>query len=79
MSELLPAFTCASAIGNLWRISLGVNILSPFLSVAAFFGFKNHWTNLMESFLPLKRILRFANVFFALQLFFLSVSFLGIY
>ena len=28
LSELLPAFTCASAIGNLWSIYLGVSILS---------------------------------------------------
>ena len=27
-SNVLPAFTCASAIGNLWSIWLGVNILS---------------------------------------------------
>ena len=27
--ELLPAFTCARDIGNLWSICLGVNILSP--------------------------------------------------
>ena len=27
-SELLPAFTCARAIGNLWNICLCVNILS---------------------------------------------------
>ena len=29
LSELLPAFTCARAIGNYWSICLGVNILSP--------------------------------------------------
>ena len=29
LSDLLPAFTCARAIGNLWTICLGVNILSP--------------------------------------------------
>ena len=28
LSELLPAFTCARATGNLWSICLGVNILS---------------------------------------------------
>ena len=28
-SDVLLAFTCASAIGNLWSICLGVNILSP--------------------------------------------------
>ena len=33
-SDVLPAFTCASAIGNLWRICLGVNILSSFWSEA---------------------------------------------
>ena len=27
LSELLPAFTCARAIGNLWSICLGVNVL----------------------------------------------------
>ena len=27
--ELLPAFTCAGAIGNLWSNCIGVNILSP--------------------------------------------------
>ena len=26
-SDVLPAFTCARAIGNLWGICLGVNIL----------------------------------------------------
>ena len=29
LSELLPAFTCARAIGNLWSICFGVSILSP--------------------------------------------------
>ena len=29
--DVLPAFTCASAIGNIWSICLGVNILSPSL------------------------------------------------
>ena len=29
-SYLLPAFTCARAIGNLWSICLGVNSLIPF-------------------------------------------------
>ena len=29
LSELLPAFTCARAIGNLWSICLGIDILSP--------------------------------------------------
>ena len=28
LSELLPAVTCARAIGNLWSICLGINILS---------------------------------------------------
>ena len=28
-SDVLPAFTCASAIGNLGSICLGVNILRP--------------------------------------------------
>ena len=28
-SGVLPAFSCASAIGNYWSICLGVNILSP--------------------------------------------------
>ena len=26
-SDVLPAFTCATALGNLWSISLGLNIL----------------------------------------------------
>ena len=26
---VLTAFTCARAIGNLWSICLGVNVLSP--------------------------------------------------
>ena len=30
-SNILPAFTCASAIGNLWSICLGGNILRPSL------------------------------------------------
>ena len=29
LSELLPAFTCARAVGNLWSVCFGVNILSP--------------------------------------------------
>ena len=29
-SDVLPAFTCAWAIGNLWSIFLGLNILRPF-------------------------------------------------
>ena len=29
-SDVLPAFTCASAIGNLWSICLWLNIFSPF-------------------------------------------------
>ena len=33
-SELLPAFTCARAIGNVWSICFGVNILSLELSVS---------------------------------------------
>ena len=28
-SDALPDFTCASAIGNLWSIYLGVNIFNP--------------------------------------------------
>ena len=28
-SDVLPAFTCARAIGNLWHTCLGVNIVSP--------------------------------------------------
>ena len=28
-SDVLLAFTCASAVGNLWSICIGVNILSP--------------------------------------------------
>ena len=28
--DIVPAFSCASAIGNLWSICLGVNILKPF-------------------------------------------------
>ena len=28
--DVLPAFPCASDIGNLWNICLGLNILSPF-------------------------------------------------
>ena len=28
-SDVLAAFTCASAIGNLWSFCLGVNILRP--------------------------------------------------
>ena len=33
-SDVLPTFTCASTIGNLWSICLGVNILSPSPRVA---------------------------------------------
>ena len=30
-SDVLSAFTCASTIGNLWNVCLGVNILSSLL------------------------------------------------
>ena len=36
-SDVLPTFTCASAIGNLCSICLGVNILRP-LPFASFIG-----------------------------------------
>ena len=29
-SDVLPAFACASAIGNLWSVCLRVNILRPY-------------------------------------------------
>ena len=29
LSQLFPGFTCARAVGNLWRNCLGVNILIP--------------------------------------------------
>ena len=29
LSDALQTFTCASAIGNLWSVCLGANILSP--------------------------------------------------
>ena len=34
-SDVLPAFTCASEIGNLWSICLGLNIfsLSPYFAL----------------------------------------------
>ena len=28
-SDVLPAFTCASAFGNVWNICLGNNTLNP--------------------------------------------------
>ena len=37
-SELLLACTCARAIGNLWNISLGINILSLVPLVALSFA-----------------------------------------
>ena len=37
LSELLPAFTCARAIGNLWSICFGVNILIPVPLVSSCF------------------------------------------
>ena len=33
---VLPAFTCASAIGNLWSIYLGLNILVPVSLIALY-------------------------------------------
>ena len=38
LSELLPAFTCARAIGNFWSICYGANILSPVPLVALYFA-----------------------------------------
>ena len=38
LSELLPAFSCARAIGNHWSICLDVNILSPVPLVALVFA-----------------------------------------
>ena len=32
VSDGVPAFTCARAIGNLWSICLGVKIFRPFAS-----------------------------------------------
>ena len=44
-SDVLPTFTCAKAIANLWNVCLGLNILScvakferPPLSCVAFIG-----------------------------------------
>ena len=34
-SDVVPAFTCASASNNLWRICLGNNIFSPSLYFAS--------------------------------------------
>ena len=61
---MLLAFTCARAIGNLWSICLGVNILSP-LPFVAFIGN-----------IPLLKGLRvnsqpsYSKVFFSLSCFF---------
>ena len=38
LSELLPAFSCARAIGNHWSICLDVHILSPVPLVALVFA-----------------------------------------
>ena len=37
-SDVIPAFTCAQAIGNLCSISLGVNIMSPLPYFASYFA-----------------------------------------
>ena len=29
-SDMLPVSTCARAIGNLWKICLGINVFNPF-------------------------------------------------
>ena len=42
--ELLPAFTCARAIGNLWSIYLGVSILSS----VSFFDVNNGMPGSLE-------------------------------
>ena len=54
---MLPAFACARAIGNLRRICLGVNILSPspFLAVFAFIGNIPLLKSLRVNFRPSKR------------------------
>ena len=36
-SDVLSAFTCVRAIGNLWSICLGVNILRPYWKYSTFF------------------------------------------
>ena len=36
----VPAFTCARAIGNLWNICLGVDILRPFSMFCFAFSFR---------------------------------------
>ena len=42
-SDVLPAFTCTSDIGNLWSIYLGINILSH---VAKSKGSSSQWIDL---------------------------------
>ena len=61
-SYVLPAFTCASDIGNLWRICLGVNILRPlpFCWVLKSRNFLNNieyffWIFVFKNFFIIKR------------------------
>ena len=39
--DVLPAFTCAGAIDNLWSICLGVNIFRPFPCFALYLASDN--------------------------------------
>ena len=63
-SDVLPAFTCTRAIGNLWKIYFGVNIsrLEWSKMVCAFNFFIGNillWKALRTLSLPLKRLCKF--------------------
>ena len=80
-SDVLPAFTCASAIGNLCSICSGVNILSGLSKILVrpfpcfVFGNLSLSKALRTSFFPLGSIITFLTVstFFILILLVLQI------
>ena len=68
-SDVLPAFTCASAIGNVWRICLLVNIFSP-LPFFVFIANIPLLKRLRVIFRPSQGALILSKVFFSLSSFF---------
>ena len=75
----LTTFICARAIVNLFCIYLRVNILSLSHSIASLLTARiielQSFINLLASFLPLKSILIFANVFSVFHFFCQSLLF----
>ena len=76
LSELLPAFTCGRAIGNVSRIYLGVNIFSPVPLVSLIFASDIiKLNNLFPCFVKHFNIVKSVFLFFWFFYFFLVFPF----